>query len=110
MQLSKAPTIPILSQVDSITQAARIALVSRNVKIGGDLDEWDDNRGAYLQVLHTINQVQHLSGVEFKYMGRFAQDDRYVRASLSPYHIWLAYLPLRKNLMDISSLYTSFTN
>ena len=79
LQLSKAPTIPIISQVDLIMQATRVALVSRNVKIRGDLDEWDANRGAYLQVLHTINQVQHLSGVEFKYMGRFGQNDRYVR-------------------------------
>lgn len=79
LQLSKAPTIPFFSQVDSNMQATRVALVSRNVKIGGDLDEWDANRGAYLQVLHTINQVQHLSGVEFKYMGRFGQNDRYVR-------------------------------
>ena len=88
MQLSKAPTIPILSQADSITQAARIALVSRNIMIGGDVDEWDSNRGAYLQVLHTINQVQHLSGVEFKYMGRFGQNDRYVICWISHHFIF----------------------
>lgn len=77
LQLSQAPTLPLVTQQESQKQATRVALVSRNVKIGGDVDEWDANRGAYLQVLHTINQDQYLSGVEFKYMGRFGQNDRY---------------------------------
>jgi len=99
-RLKDPPHIPIISAEDSKIMAAQVALVSRNVKIAGDGDEVVDykgkhkglvcsfqsfnvvltsfrNPGAYLQVLHTPNQEQLLSGVQFDNMGRRGDVDRF---------------------------------
>jgi len=99
-RLRDPPHIPVISAEDSTIMAAQVALVSRNVKIAGDGDEVADhkgkykglvcsfqsvnvvltsfrNPGAYLQVLHTPNQVQLISGVRFDNMGRRGGVDRF---------------------------------
>jgi hypothetical protein len=83
LQISPAPTLPIVSQSDSTLYAAEVALLSRNVIIEGSNNE-ANGKGGYLQVLHTPNVSQTIQGVQFKNMGRLAEVDHFV-SSLSVY-------------------------
>ena len=76
LELSEAATLPIISSEENSDYAAEIALLSRNVIIKGD--EGEDNKGGYMQVLHTSNLAQNIQGVEFQNMGRRGEVDRYV--------------------------------
>jgi len=44
-RLKDPPHIPVISFEDSNSMAAQVALISRNVKIAGDIDEVEDNKG-----------------------------------------------------------------
>jgi hypothetical protein len=44
-RLKDPPYIPVISTEESATMGAQVALVSRNVKIAGDVDEVDDKKG-----------------------------------------------------------------
>ena len=76
IQLKEASFIPMVSMEESTIDAVEIALLSRNVKVQGDNDE--DNKGGYMQVLHTPNVTQVISGIEFTNMGRHGEEDRFV--------------------------------
>lgn len=76
LQLYDAVTLPVITQEDDIESAAEIALMSRNVEILGDNDE--DNKGGYMQFLHTPHTAQIVQGVEFSNMGRREEFDRFV--------------------------------
>lgn len=51
LELKDIPTLPITTQQDSMMLAAQVALVSRNVKIGGDVDELENRKGTYCEHL-----------------------------------------------------------
>mmetsp|Transcript_1433 Transcript_1433/g.2264 ORF Transcript_1433/g.2264 Transcript_1433/m.2264 type:complete len:3782 (+) Transcript_1433:192-11537(+) len=69
------PVSNVIGSEESEDFALEVALVSRNVKIQGDIGEED--MGGYLQVLHTPSIAQVLKGVEFKNMGQLTVPDRY---------------------------------
>ena len=85
LQISPAPTLPILSQSDSSLYAAEVALLSRNVIIEGYKNE-ASGKGGYLQVLHTPNITQTVQGVQFMNMGRLGEYDHFVSSSN---HAWI---------------------
>ena len=74
--LKEAMTLPTISKEENDVDAIEVALLSRNVKIEGEIDE--DNKGGYMQVLHTIGVPQVIQGVEFYKMGRRSEVDRFV--------------------------------
>jgi len=76
LQINPAPTLPILSQSDSLLYAAEVLLLSRNVIIEGSNNEMN-GKGGYLQVLHTPNISQTIQGVQFINMGRVGEFDRF---------------------------------
>ncbi len=76
LTLAESPFIPIVTATEDEDYAAEVALLSRNVKIESDTDELE-NKGAYLQVLHTPDTAQLIKGVEFENMGRGGELDRY---------------------------------
>ena len=78
IQMMEASTLPIISVEDNPEYAAEIALVTRNVVIEGE--DGENNKGGYMQVLHTPNIAQTVQGVEFRNMGRRGKLDRYVSA------------------------------
>jgi len=80
LRISPAPTLPILSQLNSSFYAAEIALLSRNVIIEGSSNE-ASGKGGYLQVLHTPNVTQTVQGVQFLNMGRSGEYDHFVSSS-----------------------------
>ena len=77
IELAEAPFDPIVSEVDSADFAAEVALVSRNVKIQGEVVD-DSSIGAYLMILHTQAHVQTIEGIEFTRMGQLEKEDRFV--------------------------------
>jgi hypothetical protein len=77
LQISPAPTLPILSQSDSSLYAAEVALLTRNVVIEGSNNE-GNGKGGYVQVLHTPNISQTIQGVQFVNMGRLSEFDHFV--------------------------------
>jgi hypothetical protein len=75
INLNAPPSMPIISQDESAESMTYVALLNRNVKIqGGDSDA---KKGGYLQVLHTLDQLQTLVGVEFSRMGQLGNVDRF---------------------------------
>ena len=76
LQLNEAATLPMISKAENNEYAVEIALLSRNVIIEGKDDE--DEKGGYMQVLHTPGIVQSIQGVEFANMGRMGEADRFV--------------------------------
>jgi len=77
LKISPAPTLPIISQLDSFLYAAEVALLSRNVVIEGSANE-AIGKGGYVQVLHTPNISQIIQGVQFLNMGRISEYDHFV--------------------------------
>jgi hypothetical protein len=45
IRLKDPPLIPVVSLEDSSSMAAQVALISRNVKIAGDVDEVEGHKG-----------------------------------------------------------------
>ena len=76
IQLREALTLPIITVEENVDEAVEIALISRNVRVQGDDDE--DNKGGYMQVLHTPDVAQLIQGIEFVNMGRMGEVDRFV--------------------------------
>ena len=76
IQLKEASFIPMISVDENEIDAVEIAILSRNIRVLGDNDE--DNKGGYMQVLHTPNVAQVISGIEFINMGRLGEEDRFV--------------------------------
>jgi len=76
LQISPAPTLPILSQADSSLYAAEMALLSRNVVVEGSYNE-ASGKGGYFQVLHTPDISQTVQGVQFLNMGRLGEFDHF---------------------------------
>jgi len=81
IELAEAPFDPIVSETDSADFAAEVALVSRNVKIQGEMID-DSSVGAYLMLLHTQTHVQTIEGIEFRRMGQLDEEDRFPIHSL----------------------------
>lgn len=79
--LKEAMTLPTISKEENDIDAVEVALLSRNVKIEGEIDE--DNKGGYMQVLHTVGIPQVIQGVEFYKMGRRSEVDRFVSDTTS---------------------------
>eukprot|EP00554_Chaetoceros_debilis_P007442 CAMPEP_0194077066 /NCGR_PEP_ID=MMETSP0149-20130528/3732_1 /TAXON_ID=122233 /ORGANISM="Chaetoceros debilis, Strain MM31A-1" /LENGTH=4275 /DNA_ID=CAMNT_0038757959 /DNA_START=113 /DNA_END=12940 /DNA_ORIENTATION=+ len=73
--LDVPPQIPIISKAEDEDFAADLALLSRNFKIKSGTEE--ENKGAFLQVLHTPDVAQVVEGVDFDGMGRRGEEDRY---------------------------------
>ena len=76
LTLSDPPVNPIITEEDDLESAAVVALLSRNVKIEGEGGE--NNKGAYMKIMHTPNLSQIVEGVEVGSMGRNGEDNRYV--------------------------------
>lgn len=76
VQLIDALTLPIISVEEDADYAVELALISRNIKVEGANDE--NNKGGYMQVLHTPNITQQIQGIEFFNMGRMGEFDRFV--------------------------------
>ena len=75
IKLGDIPILPILSATDSLELKADVALLSRNIKIYGAEDE--ENKGVYVQIIHTPKVSQLISGVDFFNMGRQSESDRF---------------------------------
>ncbi len=73
--LTDPPFVPVTTLADHEDFSTDIALITRNVKIESDRDE--THKGAHLQLLKTPNVTQTISGVEFAWMGRIGQQDRF---------------------------------
>ena len=80
LTLSDAAILPIISKEENSDYAIEIALLSRNIIIEGD--EGEDNKGGYMQVLHTPSIAQKIQGVEFLNMGRMGEEDKFVSCLL----------------------------
>ena len=80
LTLSDAAILPIISKEENSDYAIEIALLSRNVIIEGD--EGEDDKGGYMQVLHTPSIAQKIQGVEFLNMGRMGEEDKFVSCLL----------------------------
>lgn len=76
--LKNAATLPIISEEDSIESAVDIALLSRNVIVEGVKEVDEDDKGGYMQVIHTPDIPQKIQGVWFINMGRKSEVDRFV--------------------------------
>jgi len=76
LYLNEAVTLPLISSEENSDYAAEIALITRNMIIRGD--EGEEDKGGYMQVLHTPDVAQLIQGVEFQNMGRKDEVDRYV--------------------------------
>jgi hypothetical protein len=77
LQLNVAPTLPIISEEDNKDYAVEIVLISRNIQVDGDDDEYQ--KGGYMQVLHMPDISQTIQGVKFgNIMGRKSEVDRFV--------------------------------
>jgi len=76
IQISPAPTLPILSLLENSLYAAEVALLSRNVIIEGFNNEVY-GKGAYVQILHTPDISQTIQGVQFLNMGRISEYDHF---------------------------------
>ena len=74
--LNESTTLPLISADENSDYAAEIALISRNMIIKGE--EGEDNKGGYMQVIHTPNITQKIQGIEFQNMGRRGEADRFV--------------------------------
>jgi hypothetical protein len=78
LQIAPAPSLPIVSLLESPLFAAEVALLSRNIVIRGSFSE-GAGKGGYFQVLHTPNISQVIQGVQFSNMGRLGEVDHFVR-------------------------------
>ena len=76
IQITEASGLPIISQEENLEYASELALITRNVVIEGE--EGENNKGGYMQVLHTPNVAQTIQGVQFRNMGRRGEVERYV--------------------------------
>ena len=94
IQLREALTLPIISVEENEDEAVEIALISRNIQIQGDDDE--DNKGGYMQVLHTPDVAQVIQGVEFVNMGRMGEVDRFVSCISSAAYFVLQFLSMQQ--------------
>lgn len=74
--LKEATTLPVISKEDDEDDAVELVLLSRNIKFEGDDSE--DEKGGYMQILHTLGAPQLIQGIEFKNFGRLSEADRFV--------------------------------
>ncbi len=110
LELSNAAILPIISQEENIDHAIEIALVSRNVIIEASNEE--EQKGGYMQILHTPDIVQKIQGIEYINMGRRGEVDRFVSYQYpSETTLFMCVqIPLQRFSIDLFSLIIGITN